>query len=919
MPNEFLNSAVDTDRLYVPLFEALPGNSVLVRADPPKYTILAATPQYLKATGVRKEDIIGKGVFEAFPANKTVPDYTGESDLRASYDSVLQRKEVHYLPAQRYDLQNEDGSFSERYWKASNTPVLSPNGEVAYIIHAAEDITQQVLSAAREEAIKDVQKAYDLFMNAPVIIGILQGDDYIIELANEGLLEVWGRSPDVIGKPLVEAVPELESQGVIELLENVRTTGEPFYAYEFPIILKRNGKEETLYFDFVYKPIYDKEADNKASGIISVGHDVTQQVVARQKEIESENKYRSLFDSIDQGFCVLEVIFNEQDHPTDYRFLEINPVFEKQTGLKDAVGKTIRELLPDIESHWIEQYGKVALTGKATRFTEGSQAMGKWFDVYAFRVGDNNSRKVALLFTDITERRKADEAFRLSEANIRNLVMQSPVAMCILSGPSFKVEVANARIYEIWGKGEAEMLGKPVFESLPEAAEQGLDKIMNHVYTTGERFIANELSVPLPRNGNIETTYLNFVYEPFIGPDGTITGVMAVAVDVTEQVVARKQIEESHKEFQFVTDFMPQMIWVTRPDGYHYYYNKQWYDYTGLTYGETEGEGWNNVFHPDDQERAWEVWRHSLKTGEPYEIEYRCRRYDGAYRWFLGRALPLKDDSGKILKWFGTCTDVHDQKMAADLMESKVEERTRELKLVNEQLRQFTYAASHDLQEPLRKISFFLDRLVNNLGSTLNEDNKRIMDRLQQTAGRMRNLIEDLLAYSNTSLGTTGFEEIKLADIVNEVLDDMEATIIEKGATVTIQDLPTIQGDHRQIRQLFQNLISNAFKYSQKDKAPLVLISSKLINGRDTEVQLPDDRRNQLFHLIEVKDNGIGFDPDDAERIFRLFQRLHGKAEYEGTGVGLAIVRKVVENHNGYIWAESEPGKGATFKLLLPK
>lgn len=255
---------------------------------------------------------------------------------------------------------------------------------------------------------------------------------------------------------------------------------------------------------------------------------------------------------------------------------------------------------------------------------------------------------------------------------------------------------------------------------------------------------------------------------------------------------------------------------------------------------------------------------------------------------------------------------------SAHELEQLVQDRTQELRQVNEQLKQFTYAASHDLQEPLRKISYFLDRLLSNIGPSLSEDNKKLTERIQHTANRMRSLIDDLLAYSNTTLGITNFKPVDLTSIVKDVLDDLEVTIIEKGAQVRLQDLPRVKGDQRQLRQLFQNLISNAVKYHKKDEAPQVQITSRLVQAEDMKAYVPRDIRSELFYEIEVKDNGIGFDPDDAERIFRLFQRLHGKAEYEGTGVGLAIVQKVVENHNGYVWAESEPGEGATFRILLP-
>jgi PAS domain S-box-containing protein len=903
---------------YNAIFESRPGNSIVLLPDAPKFTVIAVSNDFAHATGIKREDLIGKGHFEMFPQNPDDVLFTGEHNMRASFDYVLTHKEPHLMPQQRYDLLDGDGTFTEKYWKAYNVPVLNNRAEVLYIIHTSEDITALVKAEQKEEEMKGIEKAYNLFMSAPVIIGILHGDHYVIELANEGLLEVWGRTSDVIGKPLLEAIPELKEQGFIALLDQVRITGEPFYAHGFPITLNRSGEEEVLYFDFVYKPIYNNSERGIASGIISVGYDVTAQVMARKKAKESEAKYRSLFESMDQGFCVLEMIFDQDNHPIDYRFLETNPVFEQQTGLKDAIGKTARELVPDLESRWFDLYGTVALRGEPIRFTEGSETMGRWFDVYAFSIGDSASRKVALLFTDISERKRAEELNRKSEQNLRNTILQAPVAMAILKGPRFIVEIANKRMYELWGRGEAELLGKSIFDGLPEVRDQGYEGLLTGVYTTGERFTALGIPVTLPRNGIRETVYINLLYEAFKEVDGTISGVIAVAYDVSDQVLARIKVEDANKEFQFVTDFMPQMIWVTRPDGYHYYYNKQWYDYTGLTYEETKGKGWNTVFHPEDQQRAWEAWNHSLNTGEPYEIEYRCRRYDGIYRWVLGRALPLKDATGTILKWFGTCTDIDDQKRANEVMEQRIEERTQELQQVNNQLKQFTYAASHDLQEPLRKIGFFLDMLMNQLGPDLAEENKSIAVKIQHTTERMRNLIDDLLDYSNTELGVMGLGDVNLTNLLYDVLEDMEAIITQKGATINLQELPVVKGDSRQLRQMFQNLISNALKYHKSNTSPQVNISAQRINGKDVKAEVPQEKSNMFFYLIQIKDNGIGFDQTDAKRIFHLFQRLHGRKEYEGTGVGLSLVQKVVENHKGFIWAESTPGEGATFSILLP-
>ncbi len=525
----------------VQIFEAMPGTSVLLLPNEPTFTIVAATGGYILTSGRTKEQLLGKGIFEAFPINADNTGSISEKKLRLSFQTTILNKTTERLPLHRYDIKTANGILEECYWSAVNKPLLNDDGDVIYLLHTVEDVTEQV----------------------------------------------------------------------------------------------KAGKMKAEHLQLTYE--FDQLK-------------------------ESEEKYRSLFSSITQGFCVIELLFDENNQPVDYCFLETNPVFEEQTGLKDAIGKTANQLVPNLDAHWFQLYGKVAQTGESIHFIEGSEAMGRWFDVFAIKVGGAETKKVALLFTDITERNKIEKALKLNESNLRNIIMQAPVAMAILKGPQFVVELANDFMYQLWGAEKEALLGKSIFVGLPEVRNQGYEELLNGVYTTGERFIAHGYPVSLPRKGGVEIVYVNFLYEAFREPDGSVSGLMVVATDVTEQVTARMKVEASHKEFQFVTDFLPQLIWVTLPDGYHYYYNKQWYDYTGLTPGDSEGDGWNSAFHPDDQERAWNIWRDSLSTGKPYEIEYRCRRYDGEYRWFLGRALPLKDETGAVVKWFGTCTDIDDQK-----------------------------------------------------------------------------------------------------------------------------------------------------------------------------------------------------------------------------------------------------------------
>jgi light-regulated signal transduction histidine kinase (bacteriophytochrome) len=245
-------------------------------------------------------------------------------------------------------------------------------------------------------------------------------------------------------------------------------------------------------------------------------------------------------------------------------------------------------------------------------------------------------------------------------------------------------------------------------------------------------------------------------------------------------------------------------------------------------------------------------------------------------------------------------------------------QKIEQLQQSNQNLEEFAYAASHDMKEPIRKIHFFGDRLRESLKDRITVEEESFFNRMESATIRMRTLIEDLLQYSQVSIKPRVRDDLNLNQLIGVVLEDLDLEIDQKHAEITLDTLPTVRGHERQLQQAFQNLLANSLKYCKPDVRPSIRISHKKVLGRDTHLDLAMSDHHRAFHCLSISDNGIGFAQNNAERIFNVFTRLHGNHEYRGTGVGLSIVRKVIENHGGHIWATSAPGKGSTFKVILP-
>ena len=310
-------------------------------------------------------------------------------------------------------------------------------------------------------------------------------------------------------------------------------------------------------------------------------------------------------------------------------------------------------------------------------------------------------------------------------------------------------------------------------------------------------------------------------------------------------------------------------------------------------------DSFNSRLHPDDYDLVWDRVRSHLEDGEVYDVEYRLRTKETGYRWFRARGASARDQDGKPVRMAGSIQDIDARKRAEQGLRAYAERVRRS----NQELEQFAYVASHDLQEPLRSVASFCGLLQANYADRLDEEGRDWLHRVGAAADRMRMLVRDLLAYSRIATRASPFEQVSCNHIVDTAIANLQAAIEESGASVTRDDLPAVDGDYSQLTQLFQNLIGNGLKFRSAEQ-PRVHIA----------VESKDDR-----WLFRVRDNGIGIDQELQEQVFEIFHRLHRSEDYEGTGIGLAVCRKVIRRHGGKIWVESTPNQGTTFFFTLLK
>ncbi|MBW3544564.1 MAG: PAS domain S-box protein, partial [Bacteroidetes bacterium] len=510
--------------------------------------------------------------------------------------------------------------------------------------------------------------------------------------------------------------------------------------------------------------------------------------------------------------------------------------------------------------------------------------------------------RVAARTSDLQKARAEAEHER---ARLERFLTEAPAVICILSGPDLVFEFTNPMYQRMFP--ERKMLGMPLLEAMPELANQQVLYMVKQAYETGETSVGKEVPVTFASHegGPLQDKYFTFIYQPRYNATGKVDGIMVFAFDVTDQVQARRVVEESAARFHFMADAMPQKVWTAKADGEVDYYNQKWLDYAGLSYEELKGWGWQRVVHPEDWEETKRTWLHSIKTGVDFQLEHRFRRHDGKYRWHLSRALAQRDEQGNISMWIGTNTDIHDQKISGEkllLAQENLKSANAALIKTNYDLDNFIYTASHDLRSPVLNLEGLVELFKKSLEEKISEKDQHLLKMMESSIVRLKTTILDLAEITKAQKGSNELpKKLSFKAIIEEVKEDLSSNLkFPLPPFSEALQVARLRYRKKDLRSILYNLLSNAIKF----KSPL----------RPLAVEIRTYQENGSV-VLSVKDNGIGLSKEQIPKLFHMFKRLHNHVE--GTGIGLYIVKRIVENAGGRIEVDSALGEGTTFKVYF--
>ncbi len=982
----------------------------------PDLHVWAATDSYLQAINTPEEAVVGKPFFEAFTDSGLPWNRASLEQVRNALQTALQQKEPVTLNPIRFDI----AQGQEMYWQAVNTPVCDKEGEVAYILHEARNITEQVQAEREARVSLESLELMSLTANGTLWDYDLQQDTITWSKSYKQLFGYTGQEPAYSAASWMHHVHPQDAAQIRRTFFQLLKEQKSDFCVEY-----RFKRADGTYADVLSHGYVFYSASGQPLRLIGSAADISLQKSHQRQLADISERFQRIAtatndviwdwnltdDTIwwNEGYKTLlsfaedeagttdSAFWTERIHPDDrarvkasihkainggqlawqeeYRFRcadgSYKLIQDRGSIIRDSNGKPTRMIgaMHDItekrqveqqlressaritqileaqplmawtatpegtidyySSRWYEYTGAdpatqddwanylhpddrqrawerwlhSIATGEAfsdeNRWKSGKDGTYRWFLGKALPIRDSEGSITMWVgsHTDIEEQKQA--LLTLQESNDRFRLLAESIPHIVWSStPDGRVDYFNQQWYDYTRMTQEETLG----------FGWSLTLHPDDLAATTEDWLASmENGLPYERElrlRNVETQeYRWFLARglPIRNAEGELFKWFGTATDIHDQKLLQEQLLESERSFRFLTESIPQMVWTATPDGTTDYFNSRWISYTGLSLEESQGpDAWLKAMHPDDHQKARERWLLSVQSGDYYEIEYRIRNGSkGTYRWFLGQGIPMRDASGAIVKWFGTCTDIEDHKKA----EEELVEKNLELERINQDLDSFVYTASHDLKLPVINMAGVFEELIRD-AQFKDPEAPQLIEMFNKSLRQLHNTIYDLSEVVRVQKSRDReLKDLSLQGTTDDVLTSLQDMLHESGTVVhtDFSEAPLVAFTRAGLKSILYNLISNAIKYRAQDRPPEIRLRSG-IKGNYVEVS--------------VADNGLGIDMTRHQgKLFQMFKRFH--SHVKGSGLGLYIVNRLLSSHGGHINIESTLNEGTTFYLYF--
>jgi PAS domain S-box-containing protein len=803
--------------------------------------------------------------------------------LREKYLESIHNRTIYNIEAR---ARTKSGEY--RWILDSGRPLYTEHGEYIGFIGTVTDIHE------RKEAILALERSEAYFRyivdTSPIMLWMGEADG-TATFISKGMSEYCGiPTEELLGRNWLNLLhPETRDEVYKKLLACFKQRNENTVE-----ILLRNKAGEYRWVSNRWQPRYNLKGE--FIGFIGMLTDIHEQKEAMLALESSEAYFRSIVDA-----SPIMLWISGTDGKTTFVSKGLADYLgcEKEEFLGDKWLKTLHpEDMPAFYAEFMEHVRKQEVYSTEFRIKTKNQGYRWVLDYGKPRYNEATGEFLGFIgtITDITEHKEAELRIRESEEYFRRIADVSPVMLWI-SEPDGNISFASQGYAHYFGFDKKDFLGMGWLEMLhPDDVNVSTEIYMEHhrqrkPYTMEYR----------ARNKAGEYRWYMDFGQPRYDTKGRYIGFIGTITDITERKEAELRIRESEIRFRMMADAAPVFIWLSNAQGEVEYFNKQLLDFLGMSQEEILEKGYLQRVHPDDREELLKMVDELKKSPVPFHSE--IRMYSPVlqeYRWLYYNAVP-RFTGDTFLGYAGSSIDITDYKRAQESVQSYA----KRLEQSNRELEEFATIASHDLQAPLRKISMFSNYIEKSAYDILPNESKDYFDRILKSVYRMQRLLTDLLELSRVTRKGQPFRPVSLNQVIDEVLSDLQYLVLNTQGRVEVEPLCEVTADPMQMHQLFQNLIGNALKFHKPDVPPLVRIYKEKIDKRECSIIL--------------EDNGIGFSPEQAERIFDPFVRLPGAESFEGTGMGLAICRKIIERHGGSITASGEQGVGSRFTIRLPR